>query len=64
MPRTDLEQAVQKAYDEGYIDDPDDPWADLDCFGEHDTANNNCGECPLEEHCLDTLKERQAHEPL
>ena len=58
-----LEEAIQEAYEKGFIDNPDDPWADLDCFGKGDPElqgyppENNCEECPLESFCLEAYEE-------
>ena len=58
-----LEQAIQEAYEKGWIEDPDDPWADLDCYGTVDPQTNqlyNCEECPLEAHCREAWDEAQS----
>jgi len=55
-----LEQAIQEAYEKGWVNDPDDPWVDLDCFGREDPETNtkfNCEECPLEAHCCEAHDE-------
>lgn len=55
-----LEQAIQEAYEKGYIDDPEDPWADLNCYGTVDprtTTLYNCEECPLEPFCCEAHDE-------
>ena len=57
---TTLEEAIQEAHEKGYIDNPDDPWADLDCYGRENpetTQKYNCDECPLQTFCLEAYEE-------
>ena len=35
-----LAEAIQEAYEKGWVNDPDDPWVDLDCFGREDPETN------------------------
>jgi len=51
-------EALKKAYDEGWINDIDDPWADLTCYSTYDNYNNCCEDCPLEEFCMEAQDER------
>ena len=58
-----LEQAIQEAYEKGWVNNPDDPWADLDCYSSTDprtTQLYNCEECPLEAHCCEAWDEAQS----
>jgi len=58
-----LAEAIQEAYEKGWVNDPDDPWVDLDCYGSTDprtTQQYNCEECPLEAHCCEAWDEAQS----
>ena len=55
-----LNQAIKEAYEKGYITDINDPWADLDCYGNVDpetTTLYNCETCPLNAHCVEAFDE-------
>ena len=55
-----LEQAIKEAYEKGYINDINDPWADLGCYGNTDpetTTLYNCDECPLNAYCVEAFDE-------
>lgn len=54
-----FEDALKQALDKGWIEDLDDPWVDLDCYGTHKTHAFNCEECPMEDFCLDAKEERE-----
>ena len=57
----ELEKAIRKAVKEGWIEDFDDPWASLPCFGTMDNVNNNCEECPLRALCEESCHDLQFH---
>ena len=51
MNNMSLKEAIRKAFETGWIEDINDPWADLDCYGEYLNHVYNCDKCPLSFHC-------------
>ena len=52
-----LEECIKESYDKGFIEDVNDPWSDLDCYGKYQDWLNNCEECPLNGFCLEAHEE-------
>ena len=53
-------EALEKAYDTGFIEDINDPWESLPCFGNYDPETNtlfNCDQCPMSTLCANEFEE-------
>jgi len=46
-----LRKTLKRARDEGWMENINNLWADLDCFGTYNIVQNNCKICPLAYLC-------------
>jgi len=54
-----LNIALKEAQEKGWIEDINDPWTDLDCFGNEDpetNQKNRCNACPLNHLCAEQFQ--------